>query len=164
MPTRMRSSGHYWFTNVRSRAGPKSSGKAKKGHNVTLFCYETSGYPGASSEAYAASPNLHQQRSEAGRIPSTKAEAPTRVFQAQIRRLGNAARAFCPARSGVSFFAGRGRATAQHKVRHLLYAWYGWSHPTLERLSPPNDNVLFVPSRNVLLTALRLGRCKKDNY
>ena len=31
-------------------------------------------------------------------------------------------------------------------------------------MSPPNDNVLFVPSRNVLLTAFRLGRCKKDNY
>jgi len=31
-------------------------------------------------------------------------------------------------------------------------------------LSAPNDNVLFVPSRNVLLTAVRLGRCNKDNY
>ena len=30
-------------------------------------------------------------------------------------------------------------------------------------VSPPNDNVLFEPSRNVLLTAVRLGRCKKDN-
>jgi hypothetical protein len=31
-------------------------------------------------------------------------------------------------------------------------------------LSAQNDNVLFAQSRNVLLTAFRLGRCKKDYY
>src|SRR5580704_1771404 len=31
-------------------------------------------------------------------------------------------------------------------------------------LSAQSDNVLFAQSRNVLLTARRLGRCKKDNY
>jgi len=31
-------------------------------------------------------------------------------------------------------------------------------------VSPQNDNVLFEQSRNVLLTALKLRRCRKDNY
>jgi hypothetical protein len=31
-------------------------------------------------------------------------------------------------------------------------------------VSAQSDNVLFAQSRNVLLTGLRLGRCKKDNY
>jgi hypothetical protein len=44
-----------------------------------------------------------------------------------------------------------------------ISTWQGIGHFYLA-LTPPNDNVLFVPSRNVLLTAFRLGRCKKDNY
>ena len=32
------------------------------------------------------------------------------------------------------------------------------------RVSPQSDNVLFAQSRNVLLTAFRLGRWQKDNY
>ena len=31
-------------------------------------------------------------------------------------------------------------------------------------LSPQNDNVLFEQSRNVLLTAIKLRRCRKENY
>jgi hypothetical protein len=34
----------------------------------------------------------------------------------------------------------------------------------LSTLSPQSDNVLFEQSRNVLLTSLTLGRCRKDNY
>ena len=34
----------------------------------------------------------------------------------------------------------------------------------VKRVSAQNENVLLEQSRNVLLTAAKLGRCSKDNY
>ena len=63
--------------------------------------------------------------------------------------------------SGFAKDAAFEKITKRFKAYHLRVPV---GNGVRSRLSPPNGNVLFVPSRNVLLTGVRLGRCKKDNY